>query len=625
MKVSVFFLMVIVSISAFANPSSSQQEIIKSIDELKEINGQLLFTEDEAAINPQLEKRAEVLDRLMKELKGTAGSKLIPVTGNKEIRFLESRIQVNKKRGNELAAQRDQMKLERYKIDRSIKSYLYFLYQASKNYQSIEFITNKSQKLLEESQDLEKKHIFPELDGEGNIYVELKKSHMGFLQAIKSYQDILTYVIINPRRIASVHWFQEFSLLAVIAHVNHFEFVQPINYKLAPFKVDAGGIIISFVIFFLVYFSYPFVSKFTSWWVENHIISKGSEQQELIYHDIRRPVRALVIFFGLNLGAYAFFYKTDYRASLEGFSFVIYSLGFIWLFFKVVDSFVLVQIQKLSSSNKELRKELFNLGVQSGKGLIVIIALVFGFNHFGISLTAILSTLGVGGLAFALAAKDTLSNLFGGVTVLLDNIFRLGDWVKVGDVEGTVAEIGLRSTTIRTFDNALITIPNSLVSVSSVMNWNRRAIGRRIKMHVGVTYESDMGDIKQAIEDIRVMLKDHPDIANPKHKLSNKRRSFKFTSQEDTHGIKSTQLVFMDRYNDFSIDILIYCFARTVEWAEWLAVKENVLFKIAEILKKNNLEFAYPTQVRIYRPENDNGIDRGLPIEGPGLSEQVKG
>ena len=155
MKVSVFFLMVIVSISAFANPSSSQQEIIKSIDELKEINGQLLFTEDEAAINPLLEKRAEVLDRLMKELKGTAGSKLIPVTGNKEIRFLESRIQVNKKRGNELAAQRDQMKLERYKIDRSIKSYLYFLYQASKDYKSIAFITNKSQKLLEESQDLE--------------------------------------------------------------------------------------------------------------------------------------------------------------------------------------------------------------------------------------------------------------------------------------------------------------------------------------------------------------------------------------------------------------------------------------------------------------------------------------
>jgi MscS family membrane protein len=373
------------------------------------------------------------------------------------------------------------------------------------------------------------------------------------------------------------------------------------------------------VIFFLVYFSYPFVFRCTSWCVENYVITKGSEQQELIYYDIRRPVRALLIFFGLNLGADAFFYKTDYQRALENISFIIFSLGFIWLFFKIIDSFVLVQIQKLSSSNKKLRKEFFNLGVQSVKGLIIIIALVIGFNHFGISLTAILSTLGVGGLAFALAAKDTLSNLFGGLTVLFDNVFRLGDWIKVGDVEGTVAEIGLRSTTIRTFDNALVTIPNSLVSVSSVLNWNRRAIGRRIKMHVGVTYESDMDDIKQAIEDIREMLRAHPDIANPKHKLSSKRRYYKFTSQEDTSGIKSTQLVFMDRYNDFSIDILIYCFARTVRWAEWLAVKEDVLFKIAEILQKNNLEFAYPTQVRIYRSENNSGIDGPLPIEQSGL------
>ena len=618
MKVSVFFLMVIVSITAFAKPSSSQQEIIKSIDELKAINGELLFTEDDATINPLLEKRAEVLDNLMGELRGAVGSQFVLADLGNKGSLLESRIKVNTERGNKLAAQRDQVKLEIHKTDQAIKSYLYFLYKVSKDYRSVEFIRNKSKKLLEESQEIENKHIPPEPVGEGGVYEELKKNHKEFLQAIKSYQDILTYVIVNPRRIASVHWFQEFSVLSAIAHVNHIDFVQPINFKLAPFNIDAGGVLLSLVIFCLVYYSYPFVFRFTSWIVENYVITKGSEQQELIYYDVRRPVRALLIFFGLNLGADAFFYKTDYLVSLEGFSFIIYSLGFIWLFFKIIDSIVLVQIQKLSSSNKKLRKEFFNLGVQSGKGLIIIIALVFSFNHFGISLTAILSTLGVGGLAFALAAKDTLSNLFGGLTVLFDNVFRLGDWVKVGDVEGTVAEIGLRSTTIRTFDNALITIPNSLVSVSSVMNWNRRAVGRRIKMHVGVTYESDMDDLRQAIADIREMLKKHPDIANPKHKLSNKKRYFKFTSQEDTHGIKSTQLVFMDRYNDFSIDILIYCFARTVQWDEWLAVKEDVLFKIAEILKKNNLEFAYPTQVRIYRSENTNVIDRPLPIEGSG-------
>ena len=114
-----------------------------------------------------------------------------------------------------------------------------------------------------------------------------------------------------------------------------------------------------------------------------------------------------------------------------------------------------------------------------------------------------------------------------------------------------------------------------------------------------------MEDIRKALRDLREMLKDHPGIANPKHKHASGYRHFKLSSLEDVKGIKATQLVFMDRYNDSSIDILIYCFSKTVKWAEWLAVKEDVMFKIAEILHKNHLEFAYPTQVRIHRHEKN--------------------
>lgn len=609
MKVCVFFIMIMPGIPAFSSPSVNHQAIIESIDNLKSTNERLLFMEDEEKINQLIEERGTVIDKLMKQLRLAVVPKLSPTGISKKIELLESRITVNKEKRNFLAAQRDQFKLERYKTDKAIGTYLKFLIESSKNYQSIGFIEDYSQKLLTESLEQEGKQQLPDIeDEEGKVFLDLKKNYQEFLVTSDSYQDILTYVIINPRKIASVHWFQEFSLLSAISYVNHFDFVLPINYKLAPFKVDTGGIVLSFVIIFLVYFSYPFVFKCTNWLIENYIIDEKSAHQELIYHGIRRPVRTLLVFFGINLGTYAFFYKTDYRSSLEGFSFIIYSLIFIWLFFKIVDGFVLVQIEKFSSKNTELRKELFNLSVQVGKGAIVIIILANSLNHFGISLTAIMSTLGMGGLAFALAAKDTLSNLFGGITILFDNVFRMGDWVKMGDVEGTVAEIGLRSTTIRTFDNALITIPNSLVSVSSVKNWDRRAVGRRIKMHIGVTYECSMNDLRQTLEDIKTMLKEHSDIANPKHKHTGKKKGYKFSSFEDTHGIKSTQLVFMDRYNDFSIDILIYCFARTVDWAEWLAVKEDVLFKIAEILKKNNLEFAYPTQVRIYRSEENNEI-----------------
>ena len=614
MKIIVFFLVLIVgSPSLLATPN--QDNIIESVDLLKSINAQLLLRAGDKSINKLLGTKVFALENLMQQVKVETDSRLIPINGQSDQAFLESRIEINIERGNSLAAQRDEIKLKTRNINQAIRNYLGFLIESSNNYQTIESIVEKSQKELDDNLKLDTKLTLPEIEEKGSIYDDVQKNLQLFLQASNSYRDILNHVINNPRQIASVHWFQEFSLLSAISYVNHFDFVHLINNKLAPFKVDAGGLVLSLLIMLLVYFSYPFVFNCTRWCIENYIIDKEAEHQELIYHQIRSPARSLLVFFGINLSAYAFFYKTDYRASLEGASFIIYSLIFIWLFFRIVDSIVLVQIEKLASSNKELRKELFNLAVQVVKGLILIIILAFGLNHFGISLTAIMSTLGVGGLAFALAAKDTLSNLFGGITILFDNVFRMGDWIKLGEVEGTVAEIGLRSTTIRTFDNALITIPNSIVSVSSVMNWNRRAVGRRIKMYIGVTYESDMNDIRQALDDIRDMLKNHPDIANPKHELIRRKRGFKFSSEEDTHGIKSTQLVFMDRYNDFSIDILIYCFTRTVNWADWLAVKEDILFKIAEILEKNNLEFAYPTQVRINRSENSLGIDSPPPVE----------
>ncbi len=606
-KVVIFLFMLMASCSLFAASSSKNQEsIIKSLEDLKNIQGKLLLIDDDKGINQLLEKRIKVLDNLMVQLRAAKKINLPEVYVNRDLGVLESRIEVNTEKGNRLAALRDQVKLETYKTKQAIRDYLQFLIKASKKYQTIEEIVSHSQTLLDELVENKKKIVLPKDALESQVFVDLKKNYQQFLLESNSYQDILMHVISYPRQISSVHWFQEFSLFSAISYVNHFDVLQPINNRLAPFKIDVGAVVVSFIIIFLIYFTYPVVFKATGWCIENFVIDKDSEHQEMIYHEIRKPIRALLIFFGVNLGTYAFFYKTDYRSSLEGFSYIVYSFLLVWLLFKIVNSLVLVQIDKLSNSNKDLRKGLFNLGVQTGKGIIVIIVLAFGLNHFGISLTAIISTLGVGGLAFALAAKDTLSNLFGGITIILDNVFRMGDWVKVGDAEGTVAEIGLRSTTIRTFDNALITIPNSLVSVSSVKNWNRRAVGRRIKMYIGVTYESNMDDVRQGLEDIRQMLRDHPDIANPKQTHIRKKKNFKFSSPEDSHGIKATQLVFMDRYNDFSIDILLYCFSKTVNWAEWLAVKEDVLFKIAEILKKNNLEFAYPTQVRIYRTENSS-------------------
>jgi MscS family membrane protein len=575
-------------------------EIVRQLEQNK---AALTQTKDEAALNTRLEKQSELLASLMQQIKQASLPVLPEAISEKRRNFLKSRIAINQERGNTLAVLRDRAELESANVRQAIRQYLRYLNNAANSYAGIEEVVSYSQKLLEKNRERAKSLQLPQsalLEMSG-VAQEAAKKLAEFEVVNSVFQDILDHVITNPRQVVSTHWFQDLSLYSAISYINQFEWARKVNQKLMPLNIDIGGVMVSLAIILLVYFSYPFVFKCTSWCIERYIIDEGEENQVLIYHEIRRPARALLVFFGIDLATNAFFYRTDYRPVIDKITFVIYCLIIVWLLFKILDSMVLVHISRLKRSNKELRKELFNLGIQIVKAVILITALAVCFSYFGINITAILSTLGIGGLAFALAAKDTLSNFFGGITILFDNIYSMGDWVQIGDVEGTVAEIGLRSTTIRTFDNALITIPNSQVSVASVKNWNRRAVGRRIKMYIGVTYESNMEDIRQALDDIRTMLQEHPGIANPKQKNVVKRRHFRLSSQEDLQGIKTTQLVYLDRFNDFSIDILIYCFSRSVKWEEWLAVKEDVLFKLDEIIKKNNLEFAYPTQVWIQK------------------------
>ena len=182
-----------------------------------------------------------------------------------------------------------------------------------------------------------------------------------------------------------------------------------------------------------------------------------------------------------------------------------------------------------------------------------------------------------------------------------------------GDVEveikakGTVVEIGLRATTIRTFDNALIAIPNYRLADNGIKNWSRRTMGRRIKMKIGVTYESDMEKIKKAIAEIRVMLQNHPGIVTEGTEYMSSERQMKLVSKEDLKGIKRLIMVYLDEFGSSSIDILVYCFSRSVIWSEWQEVKEDVLFKIAEILKANDLAFAYPTMM-IHQADDAKGV-----------------
>ncbi len=210
----------------------------------------------------------------------------------------------------------------------------------------------------------------------------------------------------------------------------------------------------------------------------------------------------------------------------------------------------------------------------------VTIGVLTIMQSFGLSLSGLLTFGGVGGLIVGLAAKDLLSNFFGGMMIYFDRPFKVGDWVRSPDrnIEGTVERIGWRMTIIRTFDKRPLYVPNSVFSNIVVENPSRM-LNRRIYETVGVRYD-DSQVLTEIVQDIKKMLKSHPDI--------------------DT---KQTLIVNLNGFGPSSLDIMVYTFTKTVNWIRYQDVKQDVLIKIMDIIDSHNASIAYPTQTIKLSPE----------------------
>ncbi len=202
--------------------------------------------------------------------------------------------------------------------------------------------------------------------------------------------------------------------------------------------------------------------------------------------------------------------------------------------------------------------------------IIVVLVLLYG-EHFGMSLSGLLTFGGIGGLAVGMAGKDILSNFFSGIMLYFDRPFSIGDWIRSPDrnIEGTVTEIGWRITKIKTFDNRPLYVPNSLFSSISVEN---RMTNRRITTTIGLRYE-DAAKVGVIVEAVREMLKNHPAIDQ-----------------------RQTLLVYFNQFADSSLNIMVYCFTKTTVWAEWLAAQQDVYLKIIDIVQSHGADFAFPSQ-----------------------------
>lgn len=208
------------------------------------------------------------------------------------------------------------------------------------------------------------------------------------------------------------------------------------------------------------------------------------------------------------------------------------------------------------------------------KAIRVVVYIIAGFliiTELGYNLNGLVAGLGIGSVVITLAAQDTAKNLFGGLVIFLDKPFTVGDWIQVDKFEGTVEDITFRSTRVRTFDNSVVNIPNSVIANDSIINWSRME-RRRNKVNLCLDLDTPIEKVKKVQSRIKEMLKQHDDI------------------------IDDTIIVRFDNITDNGINLMVYSYTNSIDYTSFLEEKEKINFKIMQILREENVELAYDTK-----------------------------
>lgn len=229
-------------------------------------------------------------------------------------------------------------------------------------------------------------------------------------------------------------------------------------------------------------------------------------------------------------------------------------------------------IKKMKKTSKrELDDATIEFILKIVRVLIYIIAIFVVLSLLKIDLTGLIAGLGIGGVIVTLAAQDTAKNLFGGVVIFLDKPFNVGDWVQMDAYEGTIEDITFRTTRIRTFENSLLNVPNSIISNASVINWSKMQT-RRYKANLRIDFNTSIEKLERVKARIEEMLKERESI------------------------VDDATIIRYDNINENGINMLIYTYTDSINYASYLSEVEKINFKIMRIMEEEKVKLAYDTK-----------------------------
>lgn len=313
----------------------------------------------------------------------------------------------------------------------------------------------------------------------------------------------------------------------------------------------------------------------TVYWITSGVVRRiakrsATELDDLLIDTIDEPIVVIVTVLGFWVAVQTLTLSQAIQDFLGNAIQAAMVLAVTWTLARLWEAFVKgVLLPLAAKSESDLDDQLLPIVRRGGRAGIWILGVVVALNNAGYDVAALIAGIGIGGIALAMAAKDTVANVFGGFTIFTDRPFSVGDRIVISGIDGVVSEIGIRSTRIRTLAGREVTIPNSRFADSPVENVSREP-SRKIVLNLGLTYDTPPDGMSRAMEILRTIADEHA---------------------EDMVG--SPKIAF-NAFGDFALGILFIYYIRS--GADILGVQTSVNMAILERFNSEGLEFAFPTQ-----------------------------
>ena len=321
--------------------------------------------------------------------------------------------------------------------------------------------------------------------------------------------------------------------------------------------------------------AFLFIRRIFTWFVLSRFESYAKRRGTLISADVMEAIRPPIRFIPVVMGVFFALHYLNLQGDMNvlavrlGRTLVVFVL--FWGIYRLLGP--------LSSSIEKLRTLLTSAMVDWLVKFLRVAVFAIGvatvLEVWGISIGPVLAGFGLVGVAVALGAQDLFKNLIAGLLILAERRFNIGDWILVDDIaEGTVESIGFRSTLVRRFDKAPVFVPNAQLSDNAVTNFTGMT-HRRLYWVIGIEYGTTIDQLRDIRDSIEDYITNNNEFAPPD---------------------EVSTFVRIDSLNESSIDMLLYCFTRTTKWGEWLKIKEELAYKVKDIVEGAGAGFSFPSR-----------------------------